>query len=258
MSRNKNGSGSTEPILLPLQQVTLINTLRFSVFDSSSLHLPEILCDVGVNLFHNDLSDDEVQQGRAKGVQFMVVPGFDLDSSKLSLNLARQQNSFFATAGVHPFNCSTVSNLRSFSDQLRKHILDPYCSAVGECGLDYTEGFPPRDVQMPIFLVQVELAVELRKPLYVHVRNAHEDFISIIRKIECLPKVLVHCFTGTADELQCKSLLLSFILRSYFQLSILRLHEYGVQYQLVRSYIQKNCFRASMPCKFHPSNQVDV
>src|SRR5262249_35748915 len=73
--------------------------------------------------------------------------------------------------------------------------------AVGECGLDYFRDFSPREVQREAFHRQLELATTLGKPVFLHQRDAHEDFIAILREHwPQLKNELAHCFTGTAQE----------------------------------------------------------
>lgn len=74
------------------------------------------------------------------------------------------------------------------------------CVAVGECGLDYNRNFSPIDVQLQVFEKHVELACQLKKPLFIHERDAHEDLVKVLSKYPDLPSVVIHCFTGTADE----------------------------------------------------------
>mmetsp|Transcript_9779 Transcript_9779/g.36794 ORF Transcript_9779/g.36794 Transcript_9779/m.36794 type:complete len:208 (-) Transcript_9779:339-962(-) len=97
----------------------------------------------------------------------------------------------------------------------------PRCVAVGESGLDTTEGFPDLAVQVPLFEMQLRLAVELQKPLFLHIRGAHEQFLESVREIDAesiapsspgefqVPvakvlgvPILVHCFTESVAELQ--------------------------------------------------------
>lgn len=92
-------------------------------------------------------------------------------------------------------------------------MTDPHCLAVGECGLDYSPNFPPSEAQLSWFRAHVRLALKHALPLYVHVREAHDDFLAAIDdempvaggSSEGPPpgtmSVCVHCFTGTTAEL---------------------------------------------------------
>ena len=74
--------------------------------------------------------------------------------------------------------------------------------AIGETGLDYFRNISPPEIQRKAFQMHVEIAKELTLPLYLHQRDAHDDFVKIIKEnIENFPKFVVHCFTGTQVEL---------------------------------------------------------
>ncbi|HHW4683613.1 MAG TPA: TatD family hydrolase, partial [Xylella sp.] len=74
--------------------------------------------------------------------------------------------------------------------------------AVGECGLDYFRDFSPRRAQHKAFERQLQLASENGKPLFLHQREAHDDFMAMMRSFDGrLGPAVVHCFTGTREEL---------------------------------------------------------
>jgi TatD DNase family protein len=104
------------------------------------------------------------------------------------------------TAGLHPHNARdwTPRTL----EQLRELAGEPKAAAIGECGLDFNRDFSPRPDQERCFAAQVELACELRKPLFLHERDAHERFLAILASHgKDLPAAVVHCFTGTGEAL---------------------------------------------------------
>jgi len=136
-----------------------------------------------------------------------VVPGCTLADSLASLELSRAKPGIVSTTcGVHPYN--TQSN--EFNDESRASLAEMVaqseCLAVGETGLDYSEGFPDKAYQLPWFRFQVDLAVQHKLPLFLHVREAREDFISVLKEkdVEAQQDVrcVVHCFTGEIEELQ--------------------------------------------------------
>jgi TatD DNase family protein len=74
--------------------------------------------------------------------------------------------------------------------------------AVGECGLDYFRDFSPRPAQRRAFEQQLQVAAETGKPLFLHQRDAHADFMAMMRNFDGrLGPAVVHCFTGTREEL---------------------------------------------------------
>lgn len=91
----------------------------------------------------------------------------------------------------------------------------PLAVAVGECGLDYNRNFSTPGDQLHAFREQIKLAVELKKPLFVHEREAHSDLIKVFDEVreevdEDLPPIVVHCFTGEEEEA------LEYINRGYY------------------------------------------
>ena len=84
-----------------------------------------------------------------------------------------------------------------------KDMISKYSpSCIGETGLDFFRNLSTYEEQIYAFEEQIKLAIEFNKPLYLHQRDSHEDFIKIINQYKnSLPKCVVHCFTGTQSEL---------------------------------------------------------
>ena len=88
-------------------------------------------------------------------------------------------------------------------DFLKKLASEQVVCAIGECGLDFDRNFSPPEVQEKWFREQVSLACELRKPLFLHERSSFKRFSEILSEFkQKLPRVCVHCFTGTRKELE--------------------------------------------------------
>jgi TatD DNase family protein len=161
------------------------------------------LVDIGINLAHDSYDADRtavIDRARAAGVSRMIVTGSSLESSRRALDLAREwPGVLYATAGVHPHHASDlrVEHVPAF----RELLMQPEVVAAGECGLDYFRNYSPHDDQERAFRLQLELAIETRRPLFLHQRDAHGDFVRILRDYgAALPPAVAHCFTGTADE----------------------------------------------------------
>ncbi|MDJ0927927.1 MAG: TatD family hydrolase [Gammaproteobacteria bacterium] len=163
------------------------------------------LIDIGVNLTHDsfDRDRDEVLARAANaGVRRMIVTGTTVAASRQALELARQRGSRIrATAGVHPHHASEVD--AAAREALGELVREPEVVAVGECGLDYFRDFSPRDAQRDAFAAQLDLAAGTDKPVFLHQRDAHDDFVAILRdRIDTLAGGVAHCFTGGPDEMQ--------------------------------------------------------
>ena len=163
-----------------------------------------MLIDIGANLTHESFDHDReavIARARAAGVTRMIVTGADREHSPKALALARAYPGvLFATAGVHPHHATEYTD--ECDAELRALHAHPEVVAVGECGLDYFRDFSPRHVQRAAFERQLQIAVDTGKPLFLHQRDAHEDFVAIMRNFEGrLGPAVVHCFTGTRREL---------------------------------------------------------
>ncbi|TYZ68670.1 hypothetical protein PybrP1_006763 [[Pythium] brassicae (nom. inval.)] len=168
------------------------------------------LFDFDCNLTHDDLTPlalDAMVRAAAAGVSEMLVPGATLDESRAALTLSRDHpHTLFATAGVHPYNAHAAPETHEL-EELEALAVLPECRAVGECGLDYSPGFPPAEPQREWFRAQLELACRLRQPLFLHERLAHDDFVATVASCQArfgdaFPPAVVHCFTGTERELR--------------------------------------------------------
>jgi TatD DNase family protein len=130
----------------------------------------------------------------------MLVTGSSVAGSAQALALARQQpGRLFATAGVHPHHASELTAARTA--ELAALASAPEVVAIGECGLDYFRDFSPREVQRQAFHQQLELARRTGKPLFLHQRDSHDDFLAILREHGVQHAGVAHCFTGGAAEL---------------------------------------------------------
>ncbi|MEO8240113.1 MAG: TatD family hydrolase [Flavobacterium sp.] len=159
--------------------------------------------DIGINLtnkqFHNDI-DDVVQNALDADVSQMILTGTSIKNSEVSSEIAKDYPGIlYATAGIHPhdaksFDGLSIAKLRNLLKQ--KHVV-----SVGECGLDFDRDFSPRNIQEACYKAQLELAIEVQKPLFLHERAAFSRFMDITKDyLPQLPKAVVHCFTGSLPE----------------------------------------------------------
>ena len=156
------------------------------------------LIDIGANLTHESFADDmEAVLARAQsaGVAQIVVTGASAEGSRSALDLARAYpGTLFATAGLHPHHASEYC---AESEALFRDLLaDPQVLAVGETGLDYYRDLSPRPAQIFAFERQLGLAIDCGKPLFLHQRDAHDDFLACLKSArDRVAPVVVHCFT---------------------------------------------------------------
>ena len=78
----------------------------------------------------------------------------------------------------------------------------PRVVAVGECGLDYCRNYAPSGDQRLAFEGQLRLAADSGKPVFLHQRDAHDEFLAMLRDYwPSLAGGVAHCFTGDRAEL---------------------------------------------------------
>lgn len=165
-----------------------------------------VLVDIGANLQHKSFKhdlDDVLARAQNANVQHVIVTGTSVDASREAIRLAKSHPGFlYATVGIHPHDSQTCnsSDLAILENLVAQNA--GIVVAVGETGLDFNRDFSPRDVQMRVFEAQLDMACRLKKPLFLHERDAHAEFVRILdARAGQLPPAVVHCFTGTRDEL---------------------------------------------------------
>jgi TatD DNase family protein len=163
---------------------------------------------------HDNDFEDVIQRALDAGCQKFMITGSDLDESKHAIEISKAQpGKCYATVGVHPCSAKLFDTFPGGPSvllaELRRLALEAkeagYAVAFGEVGLDYDRLFlTPKDQQLKYFEAQLEIAVEVQLPLFLHSRAASDDFERLLsEKLEQLPKRgLVHSFTGTMEEMQ--------------------------------------------------------
>ncbi len=160
------------------------------------------LVDAHCHLESADYADlgPVVERARAADVVHAVVVGQFQNPGDFgnAVQVAQTHPAFFtATLGIHPHEAARAT-AEDFA-HLERTCASDAVAAVGECGLDYYYDKSPREVQREVFARQCALAHSLKKPLVVHVREAHAECRDII-KAEHVELGVIHCFTGNAED----------------------------------------------------------
>lgn len=163
------------------------------------------LFDICFNFTSGKFRQDEeafIHRAKQAGVTHYLITGSDQDDSEYALALAnRYQEGMYATCGVHPhlaknWQHDTIAKLRELSKHKR-------IKAIGEAGLDYNRNFSSHEQQEHAFREQIKLAIECQKPLFLHERDAHKEFFSILKEYQHdIGPTVVHCFTGNQEALE--------------------------------------------------------
>ncbi|MGH8739303.1 MAG: TatD family hydrolase [Burkholderiales bacterium] len=158
------------------------------------------LIDIGANLTHAAFQSDlaeVVERAKGAGVAQIIVTGTAVDESLAATHLA-DRFGLYATAGVHPHHARDCGP--STIPALKEIAAHPRVVAIGECGLDFNRNYSPHPDQEKWFVAQLELGIELGKPLFLHSRDAHPRFSQIVGSLKPA-KAVAHCFTGEKEEL---------------------------------------------------------
>jgi len=146
----------------------------------------------------NDDREAVIGDMRQKGVSYITNIGYDLDSSRRSLVLAKRYPFVYAAVGVHPHDVENLTENDIL--ELAELAKDEKAVAIGEIGLDYYYDNSPRDLQRKWFERQVQLALDLGMPIAVHNRESNEDCMKILKKFD-IKKIggIMHCYSGSAE-----------------------------------------------------------
>jgi TatD DNase family protein len=149
------------------------------------------------NRFKNDY-DQVIKKAMDSGVKYILNAGADIRSSKKGIEIAQKHNNMHVAVGVHPHDVKDLTD--KDLDVLADLCKNPKVVAVGEIGLDYYYDNSPRELQKAWFEKQIDLAKNLKLPVIVHDRDAHQDCMDIIKKAAPFENQGVfHCFAGSLE-----------------------------------------------------------
>ena len=150
------------------------------------------------------------------GVYKVLIPSWDYESSKLALEIANKYENTYVAVGIHPLNIEgkTIEDV----DKLREFLDDPKVIAIGEIGLDYHYRSDNKEDQKAFLVKQLELSYEYDLPVVIHMRDATEDYLNLIKEFiknhrKRLNLGIMHSYSGskeTMDELLKLGFLISF------------------------------------------------
>lgn len=143
-----------------------------------------------------DLDRESVIERVGKNLEFCVNIGYDLKSSKETLELSKKYSFIYGVVGVHPVD------IKEYDEDVEKQIeelaKDKKIVAIGETGLDYHWMTEPKEIQKEGFRKQLRLAEKLNKPVVIHSREAMEDTVNILLEFPEI-KGVIHCYPGSFE-----------------------------------------------------------
>ena len=162
--------------------------------------IADIACNFTSDRFDNDL-DEVINQAIVNNItKFGLICSRLSDIDKLLEIYNRYSKNMFFTIGVHPHHANEIN--AEYLEKLKEAINVNNPHAIGETGLDFFRNLSTYEEQIFAFEEQIKIAIDTNKPLFLHQRDSHDDFIKILRKYSSdINKSVVHCFTGTKEQL---------------------------------------------------------
>ena len=162
--------------------------------------IADIACNFTSDRFDNDL-DEVINQAIVNNItKFGLICSQLSDIDKLLEIYNRYSKDMFFTIGVHPHHANEINE--EYLKKLKEVINNNNPHAIGETGLDFFRNLSTYEEQIFAFEEQIKIAIDTNKPLFLHQRDSHDDFIKILRKYSSdINKSVVHCFTGTKEQL---------------------------------------------------------
>lgn len=174
-------------------------------------------CHIQFNAYKDD-AEEVISRCFEKNMILNVV-GSQRDTSSRAIKYAEKYDNIYATVGLHPVHLSAtevdeeeaqfISREEKFDYEYYKKLAEhPKVIAIGECGLELfhiPKGMSKQDLldqQIPVFLDQCNLALELNLPLVIHVRDAHKETIDVLKSLDRKIQGVVHCYTGNWQDAQ--------------------------------------------------------
>ena len=162
--------------------------------------IADIACNFTSERFDKDLDEVINKAIDNKITKFGLICSRMSDVNKLLKIYEQYSKSMFYTIGVHPHHANEIND--DYLKKLKDEITNNNPHAIGETGLDFFRNLSTYEEQIYAFEEQIKIAIDTDKPLFLHQRDSHDDFIKILKKYSSdISKAVVHCFTGTQEQL---------------------------------------------------------
>jgi len=158
--------------------------------------------DTHAHLFYENFNEDiekVIQRAKENQIDYIIVPATDLQTAKTAIALSEKYDFIYSAVGVHPHETKDWN--KNYLDEIKDLIKHNKVVAIGEIGLDYYYDFSPKEKQIEAFKDQIELSLEVNKPIIVHNRDSDKDMMEIIRYYSCSGlKAQFHCFNASLND----------------------------------------------------------
>ncbi len=155
-------------------------------------------CHLDFPEFDKDMQE-VIRRAKNEGIGYIINIGSSLRGSEKSLELAKEYDFIYATAGIHPHEADSADKKSMLA--LEELAKNDKVVAIGEMGLDYYKNYSKPENQKALFVSLLKLANDLSKPAVIHSRQAENETLEALKQARP-EKVAVHCFSGSEDFLK--------------------------------------------------------
>ncbi len=148
------------------------------------------------NEFDNDI-DECIKRCKDNNINKIILVGFSKETNEKALNYSSKYDIFYPTAGIHPDEADDLYLEKI--EELKQFVFKNKVYAIGECGLDYHYTKENAEIQKIIFKAQIELSIEYKLPLIIHMRDATFDTYNILKEYKGRTKGIMHCYSGSLE-----------------------------------------------------------
>ena len=161
-----------------------------------------MLTDTHCHLFYDQLKDDlcgVLERAKEQGVGRFICVATNISDSYECLEISKVYKNVYASAGIHPHDAKDASS--DFIDKIHQLMENDEMVAVGEMGLDYFRNHSSPEIQKKVFRSQMQIALDIKKPIIFHNRDADNDLVSVLREFPDVNGV-AHCFSSNLETAQ--------------------------------------------------------
>lgn len=154
-------------------------------------------CHLNHESFEPDFAE-VLERAKQSNIEYMLVPGWDVDSSRKAVTLAEEHSQLFAAVGVHPTDWQKCD--QNSLAEIEKLALHPRVAAIGEIGLDFHHDPDHREEQSELLIKMLSLAKRTKKPVLIHSRESMDALIGLLTMFDHHYDGVIHAFEGNLAQ----------------------------------------------------------
>ena len=155
-------------------------------------------CHLNHESFQIDL-DQVIDRAHHFGIEYFLVPGWDVESSKRAIELSEKYPHIFAAVGIHPTEWQKAD--QKAIEIINQLALHPRVVAIGEIGLDFHHDPEYKQEQGELLIKMLSIANKVNKPVLLHSRDSIQELISYLTEWKTGKGIgILHSFEGNLEQ----------------------------------------------------------